>query len=52
MIMNWMIPAVTGPETHPNWVPAFVIGALLVPLALLCVWLLARKVEPVTPRRP
>ena len=51
MIMNWIIPAVTGPETDPNWVPAFVIGALLVPLALLSVWLLARKVEPVTPRR-
>ena len=50
MIMNWIIPAVTGPETDPNWVPAFVIGALLVPLALLSVWLLARKVEPVTPR--
>lgn len=52
MIMNWMIPVVTGPETDPNWVPAFVIGALLVPLALLCVWLFARKVEPVTPSRP
>ena len=52
MIMNWMIPAVTGPVEAPNWVPAFVIGALLVPLGLLCVWLLARKIEPVTPRRP
>ena len=52
MIMNFVIPAVTGTETDPNWVPAFVIGALLVPLALLSVWLLARKIEPVTPSRP
>ena len=50
MIMNWVIPAVTGPETDPNWVPAFVIGALLVPFALLSVWLLARKIEPVRPK--
>lgn len=49
LIMNSLIPWVTAPEIDPNWVPAFVIGALLVPLALLSVWLLARKVEPVTP---
>ena len=46
MFMNFVIPAVT--ET--SWVPAFVIGALLVPFALLSVWLLARKIEPVTPK--
>ncbi|MDE0178170.1 MAG: MFS transporter [Gammaproteobacteria bacterium] len=50
LIMNSLIPWVTGPTTDPNWVPAFVIGALLVPLALLSVWLFARKVEPVTPK--
>lgn len=30
-----------------NYAPAFVLGALLVPLALLCVWLLAPRIEPV-----
>lgn len=45
LIMTWLVPVIT--ET--SWVPAFVIGALLVPCALLSVWLLARKVEPVNP---
>ncbi len=46
MIMNFVIPAVT--ET--SWVPAFVIGSLLVPFALLSVWLCAREIKPVEPR--
>lgn len=33
-----------------NYMPAFVLGALLVPLALLCVWALAPRIEPV-PRK-
>lgn len=33
-----------------NYMPAFVIGALLVPLALLCVWVLAPRIEPVKPK--
>lgn len=35
-----------------NYAPAFVLGALLVPLALLCVWLLAPRIEPVARKWP
>ena len=33
-----------------NYTPVFVIGALLVPLALLCILVLAPRIEPVTPK--
>lgn len=53
MIMNFVIPFVTGPETDPNWMPAFVIGALLVCHSPYCpCGCLPGKVEPVTPSRP
>ncbi|MCY3838627.1 MAG: MFS transporter, partial [Gammaproteobacteria bacterium] len=48
LILYWTIPAIA----EISYAPVFVIGALLVPCALLSVWLLARKIEPVIPRRP
>ena len=46
LVLYWTIPAVT----QASYAPAFVIGALLVPCAMVSVWLLAGKVEPVTPK--
>ena len=43
IVTTEMIPALTV----DSYAPAFVFGAMLVPLALLCVWVLAPRIEPV-----
>lgn len=45
LITTWIVPAIT----QTSYVPFFVLGALLVPFAMLSVWLLAREIKPVTP---
>ena len=45
LITTWIVPAIT----KTSYVPFFVLGASLVPLALAAVWLLGRKIEPVKP---
>ena len=44
IITTEYIPALTA---DANYLPAFVLGALLVPVALLCVFALAPRIEPV-----
>lgn len=46
IITNTSMPTITA----TSYTPAFVLGALLVPLSLLCVWTLAPRIEPVTPK--
>ncbi|NKB32816.1 MAG: MFS transporter [Pseudomonadales bacterium] len=43
LITTWTVPVIT--ET--SYVPFFLLGAALVPLAILSVWLLGRTIEPV-----
>lgn len=43
LITTWIVPAVT--ET--SYVPFFVLGALLVPLAILSVWFFGGEIKPV-----
>ena len=45
IIMNTLVPMLSG----ISYVPVFILGAALVPCALLSVWLLARRIEPVEP---
>lgn len=47
IITTEYIPALTA---DANYLPAFVLGALLVPVALLCVFALAPRIEPVAPK--
>ena len=44
LITTWIVPAIT--ET--SYVPFFILGALLVPCAMLSVWTLAGRIEPVS----
>ena len=44
LITTWIVPAVTT----VSYTPFFVMGALLVPLAVLSVWLFGRRIQPVT----
>ena len=46
IITTEMVPQLTV----TSYAPAFAFGALLVPLALLCVWVLAPRIEPVKPK--
>ena len=46
LITTWIVPKIT--ET--SYVPFFVLGASLVPIAMICVWAFARRIEPVTPK--
>ncbi|MEM9593088.1 MAG: MFS transporter [Acidobacteriota bacterium] len=46
LITTWIVPAVT----KTSYVPFFMLGASLVPLALGAVWLLGKRIEPVKPR--
>ena len=48
LITIWLVPVIT----QESYVPFFVMGALLVPLALLPIWLLGGKVGPVAPKQP
>lgn len=43
LITIWLVPVITV----NSYVPFFVLGALLVPLAIASVWLLGGKIEPV-----
>ncbi len=45
IIMNNLVPALS----EISYLPVFILGAALVPCALLSVWLLARRIEPVEP---
>lgn len=44
LITTWMVPAVT----QESYVPFFVLGALLVPLAVLSVWVFGGHIKPVS----
>lgn len=43
IIMNWMIPKITT----VSYTPAFIIIAILAPLAVLSIYILIRKIKPV-----
>jgi len=43
IIMNWLIPQIT----EISYTPAFIIIAILAPLAVLSIYILIRKIEPV-----
>ncbi len=43
LITIWLVPVITT----ESYVPFFVLGALLVPLAILSVWILGGRIEPV-----
>ena len=45
LITTWIVPAIT--ET--SYVPFFLLGALLVPLAVVSVWAFGGRIEPVRP---
>lgn len=44
VVMNWLVPILS--ET--SYVPVFILGALLVPLAVLSVWGFGGRISPVT----
>ena len=46
LITTWIVPAIT----QESYVPFFVLGALLVPLAVLSVWVFGGRIEPVKAR--
>jgi ACS family hexuronate transporter-like MFS transporter len=43
LITIWMVPVITA----QSYVPFFVLGALLVPLAILSIWILGGRIQPV-----
>ena len=43
LITTWIVPVVT----QESYVPFFVLGALLVPMAVLSVWMFGGRIEPV-----
>ena len=45
LITTWIVPAIT----KTSYVPFFLLGASLVPLALAAVWFLGQRIEPVKP---
>ena len=46
LITIWMVPVITA----ESYVPFFVLGALLVPLAVLSIWILGGRIQPVAPK--
>lgn len=46
LITTWIVPVVT----EVSFVPFFILGAVLVPFAMLSIWLLAGKIQPVEPK--
>lgn len=48
LITTWIVPAVT----QQSYVPFFVLGALLVPLAVLSVWVFGGRIQPVRAAQP
>ena len=47
LITTWIVPAIT----KTSYVPFFLLGASLVPLAVASVWFLGRRIEPVKPHQ-
>lgn len=45
LITTWLVPAMT----RISFAPIFILGAALVPLSLLCIWL-GGRIEPVQPK--
>ena len=45
IIMNWLIPIITT----ESYTPAFIIIAVLAPLAMLSIYVLIQKIEKVIP---
>lgn len=43
LITIWLVPVIT----QQSYVPFFVMGAILVPLAILSIWILGGRIEPV-----
>lgn len=43
LITIWLVPVITA----QSYVPFFVLGAILVPLAILSIWFLGGRIEPV-----
>lgn len=43
LIVTWLVPVMT----RTSYAPIFILAAALVPLSLLCVWLLCGRAEPV-----
>lgn len=44
LITTWLVPVITV----DSYVPFFVLGAILVPLAILAVWVLSGEIKPIT----
>ncbi len=47
MVMNWLVPVMTA---DGNYVSVFLVGALLVPLSLISVWVLGGNIQAVRKR--
>ena len=47
LITTWMVPAIT----KTSYVPFFALGAVLVPAAILAIWLLGGKIQPITVKK-
>lgn len=47
LITIWLVPVITA----ESYVPFFMLGALLVPLAVLSVWFFGGRIQPVAERR-
>lgn len=45
LVTTWLVPAMT----QTSYAPIFALAAALVPLSLLCIWLLGGRIEPLTP---
>jgi ACS family hexuronate transporter-like MFS transporter len=43
LITIWLVPVITA----QSYVPFFVMGAILVPLAVLSIWVLGGRIGPV-----
>jgi len=48
IIMIFLVPSITS---GGNWVPFFILGAALVPLSLISVFLLGGKIEQTEPMK-
>lgn len=45
LVTTWLVPVMT----KTSYAPIFALAAALVPLSLLCIWLLGGRIEPLTP---
>ncbi|MCY4427434.1 MAG: MFS transporter [Halieaceae bacterium] len=46
LLTTWAVPVLT----RTSYVPFFALGGVLVPLAIMSVWLLGQRIEPVKPK--